>query len=191
MGTYLQNVVSGAVTTLLDEQSPEYEALIQQIATEDITISGTDVLRAGNPIWEPTTEDESRASLRAAVAVLNNADPTSLTADVHAMVSPGLDEDIVLTSASYTPYSDITGVVTNNRTVSVVAGEQEASPTTVADVTFGAGTNGVAGEPVALTVVSGAVPAGVGLTVSSIHNGSGLDEPGGVVLVEYTTANRL
>lgn len=86
---------------------------------------------------------------------------------------------------SYTPEAAITGVATNNRTISVVNKGQSGSGTqTVASLSFGSGTNAAAFDEKALTL-SGTVEVDEGdiLAFVSTHTGTGIADPGGLVQV--------
>jgi hypothetical protein len=94
----------------------------------------------------------------------------------------------VVTAVSYIPKAAITGAATNNRTVSVVNKKQDGSGTTaVATLTFGNGTNAAAFDekaiPLSGTAANLAVAAGDVLAFASTHNGTGIADPGGQLVV--------
>jgi hypothetical protein len=95
----------------------------------------------------------------------------------------GTDEQAagVVAGAVYIPNADITGAATNSRTVEVLDGG-----TTVASVAFVAGTNGTEGEPSDMTVASADIAQGDSLTAKSLHVGTGIADPGGIVIVTFT-----
>jgi hypothetical protein len=120
-----------------------------------------------------------------------------LEQDVPAVSTAANDEDTVLTQSpfdgtvtavEYVPEAAVTGAATNNRTVSLVnKGADGAGTTVAASLTFGAGTNATANNEVAVTL-SGtaanlAVAEGDTLLWRSVHNGTGLADPGGLVRV--------
>src|SRR5581483_7322059 len=78
---------------------------------------------------------------------------------------------------------------TNNRTLSVVnrGGGAGTGSTVIATVTLNSGTNLVDNVPTALTLssVSGALTIASGdvLEFTSVHNGTGVADPGGLVAV--------
>ena len=93
-----------------------------------------------------------------------------------------------LAEAYYTPEAAITGVATNNKVMSIRnRGSAGAGATTMASLTFGAGTNGVAfdestlalsGTPANLVFALGDV-----ITAQSTVNGTGMTLPEGKVRV--------
>lgn len=93
-----------------------------------------------------------------------------------------------LVEAYYTPEAAVTGVASNNKAVTVRnRGAAGAGATTMATLTFGVGTNGVAFDEQALTL-SG-TPANVAfaqgdvLTAQSTVNGTGMTLPEGKLRV--------
>jgi hypothetical protein len=125
-----------------------------------------------------------------------------IEADVPAVGTAGNDDDTVLTqvpfdcavtAVEYVAEAAITGAATNNRTVSLVnKGQAGSGTTTVASVTFGNGTNAAANDERALTLSATAadlnLAQGDTLQWRSIHNGTGITDPGG--LVRVTVARR-
>lgn len=93
--------------------------------------------------------------------------------------------------ASYMPDATITGAATNNRTLTIQNRLQDGTGTTsVATLSMGNGTNIAAYDEGALTL-SGtpanlAVASGDVLAFASVHIGTGIADPGGLVLVEFT-----
>ena len=93
-----------------------------------------------------------------------------------------------VTSVTYTPLNDITGVATNNRTVSVVnAGADGAGTTEIAEEQFVSGVDAEQYVGLALTLASDeedlAFAAGDVLVWKSTHVATGLADPGGTVTV--------
>lgn len=93
----------------------------------------------------------------------------------------------LVTGVSYTPDGPITGAATNNRLFNVVNRTQAGQ--VVASVTLVAGTNLVAGVPLALTLsgtaANVACAANDVLEFDSTHQGTGLADPGGLVSVTF------
>ena len=120
--------------------------------------------------------------------------------DVPAVATAGNDEDTVLfeapvtgtvTAVAYVPEAAITGAATNNRTISVVnKGQAGAGSTTVASLSFASGTNAVAYDettvPLSGTAANLAVTAGDTLQWRSVHVGTGITDPGGLVRVTFS-----
>lgn len=119
---------------------------------------------------------------------------------VPAVGTAGNDDDTVIgqaqfagtvTKVEYVPEAAITGAATNNRTVSLVnKGQAGSGTTTIATLTFGNGTNAAANNEVALTL-SGtasdlAVAAGDTLLWRSVHNGTGITDPGGLARITFS-----
>lgn len=93
-----------------------------------------------------------------------------------------------VTSVSYTPDSTITGAATNNRTVSLVNKGQDGSGNTViATLAFNTGVNAPADDekqiPLSGVAANLVVAAGDILAFASVHGGTGLADPGGLVQV--------
>lgn len=117
--------------------------------------------------------------------------------NVPAVSTAGNDDDTVLgqapfactvTSVQYVPEAAITGADTNSRTVSLVnKGQAGSGSTTVATLALTNGVNAAANDEKAITL-SGtaanlALAAGDTLQWRSIHVGTGITDPGGVVRV--------
>lgn len=101
--------------------------------------------------------------------------------------------DGVVASVTYIPKSTITGAATNNRTIAVVNKAQDGSgATSVASLSFGNGTNATAFDEKALTLSATAadlvVAKGDVLVFTSTHAGTGIADPGGVVVVSFARA---
>lgn len=195
--SYLRNIITNAVTADLDPQGVVYRTLIGQKLASDTTVSpdqtvqgneaasGTFTVRAGEPIWEdmPVERAEQHPN-RVLAGVL---DAAAVGVDTQAILSRGLDRDITITAAEYTPNGAIKGAATNFRTVSIVSGDEEASPVTNAKLAYESGVNAAAGAESALALESGVkVKAGVNVVAVSKHSGTGIADPGGIVLVTYT-----
>lgn len=93
-----------------------------------------------------------------------------------------------VTSVSYTPDQTITGVTTNNRTLSLINKGQDGSGNTViATLAFNTGVNAPADDekqiPLSGVAANLVVAAGDILAFASVHGGTGLADPGGLVQV--------
>lgn len=123
---------------------------------------------------------------------------------VPAVGTAGNDADVPLgvapysgtiSAVEYIPEATITGAATNNRTVSLInKGQSGAGSTAVASLSFGNGTNAPAYDSTAVTL-SGtpanlAVVAGDVLGWKSLHVGTGITDPGGLVRVTIAAADQ-
>ena len=98
-----------------------------------------------------------------------------------------------LTDATYTPDATITGVDTNSRTISIVnKGQTGVGTTSMASLALTNGVNApgydekaitLSGTPANLVVAKGDI-----LSFKSLHIGTGLADPGGLVQVELTAS---
>lgn len=126
-----------------------------------------------------------------------------IEADVPAVSTAGNDDDTVLTQApfnctvtavEYVPEAAITGAATNHRTFSLVnKGAAGSSSTTVASLAFDSGSvTATANNEKAITLSGTAanldLAAGDTLLWRSVHIGTGITDPGG--LVRVTVARR-
>lgn len=195
--SYLRNKISNAVTASLDAQGVVYRALIAQkvAATQQVSpdpsVKGEEgaafTIRAGEPLWEdiPIERAETFAN-RVLAGVL---DPAGAAVDTRAILSDGLDRDITITAATYTPNAAIKGAETNSRTVSIIDVTEAAAPVTAAKAALVAGVESPAGVEKALGLEEAAklkVKAGANVVANSAHVGTGIPDPGGIVLVTYT-----
>lgn len=120
-----------------------------------------------------------------------------LEVDVPAVSTAGNDDDSVVAQApfdctvtlvEYVPEAAITGAATNNRTVSLVnKGQAGSGSTTVASLSFDNGVNATANNERAITL-SGTpanlvLASGDTLLWRSIHIGTGITDPGGLVRI--------
>lgn len=120
-----------------------------------------------------------------------------IEADVPAVSTAGNDDDSIVgqapfactvTAVEYVPEAAITGAATNNRTVSLINKGQAGSGTTVvASLNFGNGVNAAAADEKAITLsVTAAdlvLAAGDTLLWRSLHIGTGITDPGGLIRV--------
>lgn len=112
-------------------------------------------------------------------------------------VSAGSDQNTVVlecqfqgtvTSVTYIPASTITGAATNNRTLSLVnKGAAGSGNTSIASLTFNNGTNATGNVETAVALSGTAanlnVAQGDVLQWQSVHNGTGIADPGGLIRV--------
>lgn len=101
--------------------------------------------------------------------------------------------DGVVSAVSYTPSADITGANTNTRTLSVKNRAQNGNGTTVvASLALTSGVNASDFDEKAITLSGVADATDVAkddiLSFESIHAASGLADPGGLLMVEFTLA---
>jgi hypothetical protein len=99
-----------------------------------------------------------------------------------------------VTAVTYHADAAITGANTNSRTVTLYnRGQAGAGTTVVATLAFTSGVNAAqfAGKVIPLSVVAGAttVAAGDILEWNSLHVGTGIVDPGGLVHCEVTRGN--
>jgi len=119
------------------------------------------------------------------------AAPVGATADDSTIVGQA-PYAATATSVLYIPKATQNGAATNNRTLSVVnrGGGAGTGSTVIATVTLNSGTNLVDNVPTALTLssVSGALTIASGdvLEFTSVHNGTGVADPGGLVVVAHS-----
>lgn len=120
-----------------------------------------------------------------------------IEADVPAVSTAGNDDDSVIaqapfdctvTAVQYVPEAAITGADTNSRTVSLVnKGAAGSGTTTVASLALTNGVNATANDEKAITLSGTAanlvLAAGDTLQWRSIHVGTGIADPGGLVRI--------
>lgn len=123
-----------------------------------------------------------------------------IEADVPAVSTAGNDDDTVIaqapfdctvTAVQYVPESAITGADTNSRTVSLVnKGQAGSGTTTVASLALTNGVNASANDDKTITLSGTAanldLAAGDTLQWRSIHVGTGIADPGGLVRITVT-----
>lgn len=171
---FLKNISSGAVSANMSTDSDIYSVLS---ALRDST--------TGKPAYEDVSSGQaSAATARFVAAVL----PAAAAAVAHdALISSGLAEDATVSLVTYTPNANITGQATNFRTIAVVADPDNAAPISVASLPFSSGAvTATAGTPKTITAGTSAVPGGSPLLARSSVTGTGLADPGGLVVVTYT-----
>lgn len=166
---YLKRISDGAVTTGLDHDSDVYRALVATKLYEDVSSPQADA-----------------ATARLLVATLK---ASAVGADQTALLSDEQETAITVSAVGYVPASAITGADTNSRTISVIAGPDKASPISVASKAFTSGVNAAASPTeTVITLGTAAVPAGEPIIAKSLHVGTGIADPGGVITVTYTEA---
>ncbi|WP_369167780.1 hypothetical protein AB5J49_07915 [Streptomyces sp. R28] len=120
-----------------------------------------------------------------------------IEADVPAVSTAGNDDDTVVaqapfdctvTSVEYVPEAAITGADTNSRTVSLVnKGAAGSGTTTVASLALTNGVNATANNERAITLSGTAanlvLAAGDTLQWRSVHVGTGIADPGGLLRI--------
>jgi hypothetical protein len=121
-----------------------------------------------------------------------------IQANVPAVSTAGNDDDTVIaqapfdctvTAVEYVPEAGITGAATNNRTFSLVnKGQAGSDSTTVASLAFDSGSvTATANNEKAITLSGTAanlnLTAGDTLLWRSVHVGTGITDPGGLVKV--------
>lgn len=99
--------------------------------------------------------------------------------------------DATIAGVTYTTVTAITGANTNTRSVSLVNKKQDGSGTTViATLQFNSGVNTVAADEKTITLSSTAadlnVAAGDVLQWQSTHIGTGIADPGGLVVISMS-----
>ncbi len=121
-----------------------------------------------------------------------------IEANVPAVSTAGNDDDTVVgqapfdctvTAVEYIPESSITGAATNNRSFSLVnKGQSGSGSTTVATLAFDSGSVTAAANdekaiPLSGTAANLNLSAGDTLLWRSVHAGTGITDPGGLVRV--------
>lgn len=102
-----------------------------------------------------------------------------------------VDQDCTISAVTYISQAAITGANTNNRTLSVInKGQAGSGSTSVASKNFASGTNAAAFDETTITntVTTADLDAVAGdvLAFSSVHVGTGIADPGGVVEITYS-----
>lgn len=97
----------------------------------------------------------------------------------------------IVTAVTYTPETAITGAPTDNRTFSLINKGQAGAGTTVVATRIATATLAADDEnAITLSVVAGATTLASGdvLEWASVHNASGVADPGGLVTVSLSRA---
>jgi hypothetical protein len=194
--SYLRNILTNVVTAPLEYQGAEYQTLITQRTTAASNTVTPDpnvkmeeglayTIGANEPIWEDIPEE--RAELFTKRCYVGILDAAAVGVDTQCVLTAAVTRDITLTAVTYRPNAAIKGAATNFRTVSIVDASEAASPVTLAKYAFEASDNAEAEVEKEIPLESGhTAKAGVNLIAKSVHSGSGIADPGGVVLVTYT-----
>lgn len=180
---YLRNKVSGAITDNLDPMGPEY----QQLA--DLR----DPAATNHTLWEDVPEEDA-IGVTSRVLVLT--DPGAVLAADSVEGDPQTVQYAgTITDAEFVPAADIVGADTNTRTVTVtqavVTGTSSPTRTVTTLVTLAfsaASGTSKKNQNKAMTINNAAFAAGDRLTVNSTHSGTGIVDPGGLVVLTYTRA---
>lgn len=138
--------------------------------------------RVGPADYSPHSAGDAQrkyAEGTASVTASSVAAGSDLTTVIRTVTADG-----TVTRAVYVPDEDITGAATNNRKIALINGGADGSGTTeIASVSFGAGTDAVAGEGIELTLSGTSanleVSAGDQLKWASTKVGTGIADPGG------------
>ena len=204
--SYLRNILTNVVTANLDRESEQYLALVKQrttaasnTVTPDPNVAmvegGSYTIGAGEPIWEDIPGE--RAAKFASRCIVGVLDATLVGGDSQALLTGGLADDITVTGVTYNPVAAIKGADTNSRTMSVVSGtesgvwhEKEADTVNViAKLALVKEVESAANAEKKLTLEEAGklkVTAGTNVVAISLHVGTGIVDPGGIVLVTYT-----
>jgi hypothetical protein len=194
---YLRNKLTNVVTAGLDPNGEVYNLLAAQRVTQDTEVTpdpsveglfgGPYTVHAGQTVWEDVPQ--RRAAEFPNRCLVGLLDPAAIAADTRVNLSTGLERDITITAATYTPKETIKGADTNSRTISVIDVTESASPVTAAKAALTNGIESPAGVAKALTLEEAAklkVKAGSNVVANSAHVGTGIADPGGLVIVTYT-----
>lgn len=170
--SYLKNIATGSVSSNIGDDSDIYTSLA---ALRDST--------TGRPAYEGVSAQQAQAAPSRFIATVIPA--SAIAADSVSTLTLGLSHDVTISAISYTPAASITGANTNSRTVSVVSHPDAASPTTVGTLAFTSGVNAAAGTASAITVSVAALAADSSVVAKSTHVGTGIADPGGLLVVTY------
>jgi hypothetical protein len=202
--SYLRNILTNTATLDIDSNSEVYRALISQrttAASNTITPDpnveyeegSTFTIGPNEPIWEEVpVERQQKLSSFVLAAILPAA---ALAVDTQAILTPGAAHDLTITAVTYRPNAAIKGVETNSRTIAVVyeteSGEwkEKEAPKvpTLAKLLFTKEVNAEKEVEKTITLEAGLkVKAGLDVVATSVHSGTGLVDPGGLVLVTFT-----
>jgi hypothetical protein len=125
-----------------------------------------------------------------------------IEADVPAVSTAGNDQDTVaaqapfdgvVTGVQYVPVGAITGADTNSRTLSLVnKGQAGSGTTTVATLALTSGVNATADDDKTITLSGTSanlqVASGDTLLWRSVHVGTGITDPGGLIRITIARA---
>lgn len=178
---FLRRKSDSAVSQNLASESPEYQSLAAL----------RDPVNTQYPLWEEVAEEDIVASNPRAWIINDPGAATAAgeTASAGAPARPGTITAVVLFANS----PGIVGQATNSRTITVVQGTAPGAGaparTTLATLALVAGVNAPAGQAsTAFTINSANFIEGSPLEVVSAAVGTGLADPGGLVVITYTPA---
>lgn len=176
---YLKNTQNGAVSQLLNSDSAEYQKV------SALRIPGS----ANLSLWEEVAEED--VNFGGPRAIILNEPGAAVGADETVTMpgEPGRPGNI--TQANLFTDADLIGAATNSRTITVVQGSAQGagSParTVLATLALVAGVNALKGAASPnFTINQAAFIGGAPLEVASTHIGTGIADPGGLVVVLYT-----
>lgn len=177
---YMRNHNTGTIIGPMTDDSPEYRYL------QSLRDSGTP-----HPTWEEVGVEDAEA----AGAIVDGKVASTVQAMMPA-VAAGADETLVVGKAPFTgsiasvvyyPAAAIVGADTNSRTFNVIeGGAGGAGNTNIGSVAMTNGVNATAEEPLNIPVTTPAVNSGDEIELQSQHVGTGIADPGGLVVVTFT-----
>jgi hypothetical protein len=190
---YLRNKVTGAISDNIDKDSPEYQLASEMRIQAGQTETGmSSPVSAGNvyPLWEDVPQEDvgfdpgTGRVLFIALAPAA-AGVTETTAEDYVPEVAG-----TLTNVLWVPQTAYTGIVTNNRTVTLQQITVTATPTRVttalANKALDQTVSVAAFVGVALTITTAAFLSREPLNVVSAPVGAGQADPGGLLVATYT-----
>lgn len=123
-----------------------------------------------------------------AAGATRTAQPVSTAGNDLTTVVQVVPRDGTVSAVTFTPVSAVTGANTNTRVVSLVnKGSAGSGTTVIATLQFDSGVNASAAVPKTITLSATAanlnVTAGDVLVWTSVHVGTGIADPGGLVSV--------
>jgi hypothetical protein len=176
---FMRNTISGTIVPNILEESQEYQHMLHERT-------------ANQPVWEIATTEQARAaglltaegSVYALSAVV--AAVTTVGADLVTNVG-NTERAGTITKVEYFPASAQAGAATNSRTLKLF--KDSTSGTLAASLALVSGVNLAAAVETDLTLsVTGSdliVTAAELLVWQSLHVGTGIADPGGLVVVSY------
>lgn len=169
----LRNKDTGAVVGPMLSDSPQYRAYIEMLSTID-----------NRPLWEGVSESDAYYQVTVTIPATAAADTATETVvvDPPDTINDELTDTYTVKEVDYYPASTITGAATNNREITVV--DTTDSDEALASITFGDGTNASGSQFTELTVDAGTtVTVDDTITVESAPVGTGIADPGGVLVI--------
>jgi hypothetical protein len=179
MTVFMRNSQTGTIISGVDDTSQEYEHLVDLRDAHN------------NPIWEVASESQAEA----AGQITSEAGYRGLSKVVAAVATAGADLSTVMgtpdanghvTKVEYFPLAGQNGANTNSRTLTVT---KTTGAITFATLALTSGVNLTANQPSAYTLSGTSTDLDIlttdTLTAVSTHVGTGITDPGGLVLVTY------